>query len=190
MDTGARLSCSLPPPLATVCALLSVIEHQQGVIAQQHTRLEQLQSHLDQLRTTHEHQLQTLQEQQTQIDALKAEVARLKQLQKRPKIRPSTLPKDDEDPDQDKPDGRDTSDQGKTDDRKGKPPKPRKRNKQLTIHKTAYSAECCHRFRCESCHLIHVKPATHSGGKLPPVGAKRRRVGHCYSEGAVVVNFA
>jgi hypothetical protein len=42
---------------------------------------------------------------------------------------------------------------------------------------TADSAEICHRFRCESCHLIHAKPATHSGGRLPPVGAKRRGVG-------------
>ena len=32
-----------------------------------------------------------------------------------------------------------------------------------------------------------VKPATHSRGKLPPVGAKRRGMLHCYSEEAVVV---
>ena len=44
---------------------------------------------------------------------------------------------------------------------------------------TAHSAEICHRFRCEGCHLIHTKPATHSGGKLPGVGAKRRGVWHC-----------
>lgn len=119
-----------------MCAWLVLIEHQQGVIAQQHSRLEQLQLHLDELRATNEHQLQTLQEQQTQIDALKAEVARLKRLPKKPKIRPSTLPKDDEDPDQDNRDGRDKSDPGKTDEGKGKPPKSRKRPKELPIHDT------------------------------------------------------
>lgn len=119
-----------------MCAWLVRIEHQQGVIAQQHSRLEQLQLHLDELRATNEHQLQTLQEQQTQIDALKAEVARLKRLPKKPKIRPSTLPKDDEDPDQDNRDGRDKSDPGKTDEGKGKPPKSRKRPKELPIHDT------------------------------------------------------
>jgi len=54
----------------------------------------------------------------------------------------------------------------------------------------ADSAEICHRFRCEGCHLIHAKPATHSGGKLPPVGAKRRGRLHCYCGGVVGVNFA
>ncbi len=53
----------------------------------------------------------------------------------------------------------------------------------------AYSAESCHLFRCESCHLFHAKPATYSRGRLPSVGAKRRGMWHCYSEGVVVVNF-
>ena len=127
---------SPPTPPPTVCALLLVIEQQQGVIDRQKTRLEQLQLHLDELGSTHERQLQTLQEQQTQIDALKAEVARLKQLPKKPKIRPSTLPKDDEAPDQDDRDDTDQSEKGENDDAKGKPPKPRKRKKQLTIHQT------------------------------------------------------
>jgi hypothetical protein len=54
----------------------------------------------------------------------------------------------------------------------------------------AYSTEGCHRFRGEVCHPDHVKPAIHSRGKLPPVGAKRRGVLHCYSDKAVVVNLA
>jgi cytochrome c2 len=54
----------------------------------------------------------------------------------------------------------------------------------------AHSAESCHQFQCESCHRFHAKAATHSGAKLPPVGAKRRGVLHCYSAGAVVVNLA
>jgi hypothetical protein len=54
----------------------------------------------------------------------------------------------------------------------------------------AYSAEGCHPFRCESCHLIHAKVATQSRGTLPPVGAKRRGMVHCYSEGVGVVKFA
>ena len=54
----------------------------------------------------------------------------------------------------------------------------------------AYSTESCHRFQCESCHLFHVKPATHSKGKLPLIGAKRRGVSHYYSEEVVVVNLA
>ena len=58
-----------------------------------------------------------------------------------------------------------------------------------TLRLLAYSAESCHRFRCESCHPVHAKPATHSVGKLPPVGAKRRGVLHCYSEGVAVVNL-
>lgn len=59
----------------------------------------------------------------------------------------------------------------------------------FTTH-IAYSAECCHPFRSESCHLIHAKAATHSRAKLPPVGAKRRGRWHCYSEGVVAVNLA
>ena len=136
MDTGVRPTFSPPAPLPTVGGLLAIIEQQQGVIDQQKTRLEQLQLHINELCSTHECQLQTLQEQQTQIDALKAEVARLKQLPKKPKIRPSTLPKDDEAPDQDDRDDTRQSDQGETGEGKGKPPKPRKRKKALTIHKT------------------------------------------------------
>lgn len=136
MDTGVRPTFSPPAPLPTVGGLLAIIKQQQGVIDQQKTRLEQLQLHINELCSTHEHQLQTLQEQQTQIDALKAEVARLKQLPKKPKIRPSTLPKDDEEPDQDDRDDTRQSDQGETDEGKGKPSKARKRKKQLTIHHT------------------------------------------------------
>ena len=40
---------------------------------------------------------QNLQQQQERIEALETEVARLKKLPKKPKIRPSTLPKDDDD---------------------------------------------------------------------------------------------
>lgn len=54
----------------------------------------------------------------------------------------------------------------------------------------AYSAEGCHPFRCESCHLIHAKVATQSRGTLPAVGAKRRGMVHCYSAGVGVVKFA
>ena len=61
---------------------------------------------------------------------------------------------------------------------------------QLLDYITADSAEVCHRFRREVCHLIHAKPATHSRGRLPPVGAKRRGHLHCYSEGVVGVNLA
>jgi hypothetical protein len=59
-----------------------------------------------------------------------------------------------------------------------------------TAEDAAYSAEGCHPFRCESCHLIHAKVATQSRGTLPPVGAKRRGMVHCYSEGVGVVKFA
>jgi len=119
-----------------VCALLVLIEHQQGVIAQQQSRLEQLQLHIDQLRATNEHQLQTLQAQQTQIDALKAEVARLKQLPKKPKIRPSTLPKDDPPADQQDREDSSQSEQGETEQGKRKSAKARKRHKDLPIHHT------------------------------------------------------
>ena len=129
---------SPPAPLLTVCGLLALIEQQQRLIDAQKITLEQRQFQLDQLHSASEHQLQTLQEQQTQIDALKAEVARLKQLPKKPKIRPSTLPKDNEAPDQDNRNDTGSSDPGNPDegDANGKSPKPRKRKKQLTIHKT------------------------------------------------------
>jgi hypothetical protein len=70
---------------------------------------------------------QNLQQQQERIEALETEVARLKKLPKKPKIRPSTLPKDDDDSD---------SGQGGGDKPTGKTTKPRKRKKTLTIHKT------------------------------------------------------
>jgi hypothetical protein len=72
---------------------------------------------------------QNFQQQQERIVALEAEVARLKKLPKKPKIRPSTLPKDDDDDEPDVP--------GKGgDNATGNPAKPRKRKKKLTIHKT------------------------------------------------------
>jgi TolA-binding protein len=134
VDTGVQPTLS--PPLATVCALLVLLEHQQGVIAQQQSRLEQRQLHLDELRATNEHQLQTLQEQQTQIDALKAEVARVKQLPKKPKIRPSTLPKDDPPADQQDREDTSQSEQGETEQGKRNSAKARNRHKDLPIHHT------------------------------------------------------
>ena len=68
-----------------------------------------------------EQQQETIQKQQMEIEALKAEVARLKKLPKKPKIRPSKLPKDDAD---------------KGSGNSGKSNKSRKRKKKLTIHKT------------------------------------------------------
>ncbi len=84
-----------------------------------------------------EQQQETIQKQQTEIEALKAEVARLKKLPKKPKIRPSTLPKDDDEPEHDDNDDPGASGQGgTTDDQKEKTTKPRKHKKKLTIHKT------------------------------------------------------
>ena len=69
------LKVLLPPisaeertPTATVCLLLTIIEQLQENNQQLHER----------------------------VEVLEAEVARLKKLPKKPKIRPSTLPKDDE----------------------------------------------------------------------------------------------
>lgn len=112
------------------------IEQQQRLIDNQTITLEQLQVHTHELRSTHELQLQTLQEPQTQIDSLKAEAARLKQLPKKSKIRPGTLPKDDQQPNPGDRDDTGKSDQGKADAGKGKSPKPRKGHNELTIHKT------------------------------------------------------
>ncbi|MEA3290699.1 MAG: hypothetical protein U9Q71_00065, partial [Pseudomonadota bacterium] len=110
---------TIPPsiPLAeqtpTVRLLLSIIEQQQRFIGQ-------LQSQVEQLQLLNE-------QQQERIGVLEAEVARIKKLPKKPNIRPSTLPKDDDEPD----------DPGKGgDDASGKPNKPRKRKKNLTIHNT------------------------------------------------------
>jgi hypothetical protein len=131
----------LPPiPLQeqtpTARVLIATIEQQQTLIDTQKTTLEQLQLKIDQLSSANERQLETIHEQQTQIDALKAEVARLKKLPKKPKIRPSTLPQDDEESDHDDSDDTGASGQGETNDAKGKTPKSRKRKKRLTIHKT------------------------------------------------------
>ena len=68
-----------------------------------------------------EQQQETIQRQQTEIDALKAEVARLKKLPKRPKIKPSNLNK---------------GKTGKGSDKSGKSNTSRKRKKKLIIHKT------------------------------------------------------
>jgi len=129
----------LPPiPLGeqtpTVRLLMALVEQQQGVIETQKTTIEQLQLQIDQLRSSNERQQEDLQKQQVQIEALKAEVARLKNLPKKPKIQPSTLPKDDDESDHDDTDG---SDSGPGENNPtGKSSKPRKRKKNLTIHKT------------------------------------------------------
>ncbi|HDM75828.1 MAG TPA: transposase [Deltaproteobacteria bacterium] len=67
-----------------------------------------------------EKQQETIQKQQTEIDALKAEVARLKKLPKKPKIKPSKLSKD----------------KNKGSGNSGKSNKSNKRKKKLTIHST------------------------------------------------------
>jgi len=126
----------LPPiPLEeqtpTVHLLIAIIEQQQTMIDTQKSTIEQLQLQIDQLRSSNARQLETQQKQQAQIEALKAEVARLKKLPKKPKIRPSTLPKDDDDSDDPGASGR-----GGMGNSKGKTTKPRKRKKKLTIHKT------------------------------------------------------
>ena len=51
------------------------------------------------LLTIIEQQQETIQQHQERIETLKAEIARLKKLSQKPKIRPSTLPKDDDEPD-------------------------------------------------------------------------------------------
>lgn len=86
------------------------------------------------LLATIEEQQETIQKQQAEIETLKAEVARLKKLPNRPKIRPSTLPKDDEESDDD--DDGDDDAQGAEGGGKGKTGKSRKRKKKLTIHDT------------------------------------------------------
>jgi FtsZ-binding cell division protein ZapB len=78
----------LPPiPLEeqtpTVRALLAIIEQQQTVIDRQKTTIEQLQLQIDQLSSSNEQLHEDLQKQQVQIEALKAEVARLKNLPKK-----------------------------------------------------------------------------------------------------------
>ena len=121
---------TIPPaiPLSeqtpTVRSLLSIIEQQQTIIGQ-------LQSQVEQLQRINEQQQESILQQQGRIGVLEAEVARIKKLPKKPNIRPSTLPKDDDDDD----DETDGSGQG-GDNATGKPDKPRKRKKKLTIHKT------------------------------------------------------
>ena len=68
-----------------------------------------------------EQQQETILKQQTEIDSLKAEIARLKKLPRKPKIRPSKLSK---------------SDKGKGSGNSGKKTTSRKRKKKLTIQKT------------------------------------------------------
>ncbi len=99
----------------TVRLLMSMIEHQQALI---------------------DRQQQTIRKQQAQIEALNAEVARLKKLPKKPKIRPGTLPKDDEESDHDDTDDPDDCDQDGANRSKGKPTKSRKRKKKPAIHKS------------------------------------------------------
>ena len=131
----------LPPiPLEeqtpTVRLLMAIVEQQQGVIDTQKTTIEQLQLQIDQLRSSNERLHEDFQKQHVQIEALKAEVVRLKKLPEKPKIRPSTLPKDDDESDHDDSDDTGASGQGGSDRSKGKTTKPRKRKKKLTIHKT------------------------------------------------------
>jgi uncharacterized coiled-coil protein SlyX len=105
----------IPPEemTATVRLLLAFI-------AQQQQTIEQLQ--------------QQVQRQQIEIEALKDEVARLQRRPAKPKIRPSTLPKDDTKADDD--DDNDSAGQGGGSDRSQKANTARKRKKKLTIHET------------------------------------------------------
>jgi len=107
-----------------VRVLVEIVEQQQSLIDSQKDTLEQRQLQIDQLSLANERQLETIEEQQTRIEALKAEVARLEKLPKKPKIRPSTLPKDDNESDHHDSDNPGASGQGETDDAKGKPPNP------------------------------------------------------------------
>ena len=115
---------NLPPsiPLAeqtpTVRLLLRIIEQQQTLTGQ-------LQSQVEQLQLLSEQQQQSILQQQQRIEVLEAEVARLKKLPKKPKIRPSTLPKDDDDKPAAPGQGGDNA-----------TGKPRKRKKKLIIHRT------------------------------------------------------
>lgn len=111
------------PPIApqemtpTLRLLLAFIEQQQQ-------RIEQLQ--------------QQVQQQQTEIEALKAEVTRLHKRPAKPKIRPSTLAKDDQksDDNDDNPNDDDDAGQGGASGGSSKKPSSRKRKKTLPIHKT------------------------------------------------------
>jgi hypothetical protein len=116
------LSIPLAEWTPTVHSLLSIIEQQQTLIGQ-------LQSQLEQLQLLNEQHQETLLDQQERIGVLEAEVARIKKLPQKPKIRPSTLSKDDDD---DKP----VAPRQGGDNTTGKPGKSRKRKKKLTLHKT------------------------------------------------------
>lgn len=70
-----------------------------------------------------EQQQETIWKQQAEINALKAEVARLKKLPEKPKIKPSRLTKG-------------NSSKGEDPDKSGNSNTSRKRKKKLTIHKT------------------------------------------------------
>ncbi len=77
-----------------------------------------------------EQQQEVIQNQQVEIDALKTEVAKLKKLPPKPKIRASKLPKDD---DNDNPTGHSGNKKSNSGNGTGKS---RKRKKKLNIHKT------------------------------------------------------
>ena len=135
LKKGILPSIPVAEQTPTVRLLMTLVEQQQAVIDSQQRTIQQLRLQIDRLRSSNEHLQQTLQKQQVQIEALKAEIARLKKLPKRPAIRPSTLPKDDDEPGDD-PNDSDHSDQGGGDQANGKTTKPRKRKKKLTIHHT------------------------------------------------------
>ena len=77
-----------------------------------------------------EQQQEIIQNQQVEIDTLKTEVAKLKKLPPKPKIRASKLPKDD---DNDNPTGHSGNKKNNTGNGTSKS---RKRKKKLNIHKT------------------------------------------------------
>ena len=136
LKKGILPSIPVAEQTPTVRLLMTLVEQQQKVIDSQQCTIEQLQLQVDRLRSSNEQLQHTLQEQQAQIQALKDEIARLKKLPKKPTIRPSTLPKDDDESDDDDPNDSDHSDPGGGNQAKGKTTKPRKRKKKLTIHHT------------------------------------------------------
>ena len=81
-----------------------------------------------------EEQQECIQKQRKEIETLKAEVARLKNLPKKPSIRPSTLPKDDDESDDN--DSDDSTQDEQQDGKKKRAGQSRKRKKNLTIHET------------------------------------------------------
>jgi len=120
------------PPAIPLAEQTPTVRLLRTIIEQQQTITEQLQLQVGQLQLFSEQQQQIIQQQQERIDVLEAEVARLKKLPKKPNIRPSTLPKDNDESDHD-----DTDDSGQGGDHStGKSDKPRKRKKKLIIHET------------------------------------------------------